>query len=210
MLMRIIRNFFLIMVTGAFFFGSGFVVSEVKNSYSDGIHVLDAVEAHPVTLILGASLKGGRPNTSLEDRLLTGIDLYHAKKTKKLLVSGDNRSADYNEPLAMKQFLLEKGIPEKDIILDYAGRRTYDSCYRAKEIFDLTSLIVVTQGYHLPRALYLCNKLGIEAVGVSADKREYQGMIQRELREIGASLLAWFNVRGIVRQPVLGKKEKVF
>lgn len=208
--MKKLRKLFLFFFLGALVYGAGFAVSEVQNSYADKIQSLDRVQAKPVALILGASLKGGKPNTSLEDRLLAGIDLYQAKKTKKLLVSGDNRSADYNEPMAMKQFLVEKGIPEKDIVLDYAGRRTYDSCYRAKEIFDLASLIVVTQEYHLPRALYLCNRLGIDAVGVGADKREYQGMIQRTIRETGASLLAWFNARGIVAQPVLGKKEKVF
>ncbi len=208
--MRMVRNFFLILVVGGLFYGAGFVVSEVQNSYADRIQTTESVSPISVTLILGASLKGGKPNTSLEDRLLAGIDVYNAKKTKKLLVSGDNRSADYNEPMAMKEFLVKKGIPERDIVVDYAGRRTYDSCYRAKEIFDLKELIVVTQGYHLPRALYLCNKLGIETVGVGADRREYQGMIQRELREIGASFLAWFNVRGFVREPVLGKKEKVF
>lgn len=208
--MKVLRNFFLIVIVGSLFYSSGFIVSEVQNSYADRMHSLEGIEARAVTLILGASLKAGKPNTSLEDRLLTGIDVYTAKKTKKLLVSGDNRSADYNEPMAMKLFLMERGIPEKDIVVDYAGRRTYDSCYRAKEIFDLKDLIIVTQGYHLPRALYLCNKLGIEAIGVNADRREYQGMIQRQLREIGASFLAWFNVRGFVREPVLGKKEKVF
>lgn len=208
--MKIVRTFLLLILLGAALYGAGFAVSEVQNSYADKILALDRVSARPVTLILGASLKAGRPNTSLEDRLLTGVDLYTAKKTKKLLVSGDNRSADYNEPLAMKEFLVEKGIPEKDIVLDYAGRRTYDSCYRAKEIFDLDEVIIVTQEYHLPRALYLCHKLDVSAIGVSADRREYQGMIQRTVREVGASLLAWMNVRGLVQQPVLGKKEKVF
>lgn len=208
--MKKFKKLLLFCVIGALLYGAGFAVSEVRNSYADKIQLLDRVQARPIALILGSSLKGGKPNTSLEDRLLVGIDLYQAKKAKKFLVSGDNRSADYNEPIAMKNFLMEKGIPEKDIVVDYAGRRTYDSCYRAKEIFDLTSLIVVTQEYHLYRALYLCNKLGIDAVGVGADKREYQGMIQRTLRETGASLLAWFNVRGIVQQPILGKKEKVF
>ncbi len=206
MIKKILLAFFLTTLV----YGAGFAVSEVQNSYGDRVSSLDSVTVRPVTLILGASLKGGKPNTSLEDRLLVGIDLYNAKKTKKLLVSGDNRSVDYNEPMAMKTFLIERGIPEKDIVLDYAGRRTYDSCYRAKEIFSLTSIIIVTQSYYLPRALYICNKLGVDAVGVSADRREYQGMIQRKIRETGAALLAWINVRGIVQQPVLGKKEKVF
>ena len=89
-------------------------------------------------------------------------------------MSGDNRFIDYNEPGAMQAFALELGIPEEDIVLDYAGRRTYDTCYRAGEIFQLETAILVTQEFHLPRALYICNVLDIKAVGVSADVRTYR------------------------------------
>lgn len=200
----------LIIGIGILSYWSGFAVSEVRHSYANRIISVDDIPSRSVALVLGASVKRGKPNTSLEDRLTVAQELYNAKKVKKLLVSGDNRREDYNEPQVMRQYLIEHGVPESDVIADYAGRRTYDSCYRAKEIFGQNSLIVITQEYHLYRALYLCNRLGIDAVGIAADRQEYQGMIQRTVREFGASLLAWINIRGIVEQPVLGEKENVF
>lgn len=206
------RKAIIILIIGisVFSYWSGFAVSEVRHSYANRIVSVDDVDSRSVALVLGASVKRGKPNTSLEDRLTIAQELYNAKKVKKLLVSGDNRREDYNEPQVMRQYLIEHGVPENDVVADYAGRRTYDSCYRAKEIFGQNSLIVITQEYHLYRALYLCNRLGIDAVGIAADRQEYQGMIQRTVREFGASLLAWINIRGIVEQPILGEKEKIF
>lgn len=206
------RKIFTFIAVGvcALSYWSGFAISEVRHSYANRIVSFDDAPWRNVVLVLGASVKHSKPNTSLEDRLTVAQELYSAKKVKKLLVSGDNRREDYNEPQVMRQYLIEHGIPESDIVADYAGRRTYDSCYRAKEIFGQDSLIVVTQKYHLYRALYLCNRLGIDAIGIAADKQKYHGMIQRTVRELGASLLAWINIRGIVSQPILGEKEKVF
>ena len=120
-----------------------------------------------------ALIETARPSPVLRDRITTAAELYFDGKVQKLLMSGDNRFLDYNEPGAMQAYALELGVPESDIILDYAGRRTYDTCYRARFIFDVTDALVVTQAYHLPRVLVTCQGLGINAIGVVADQRDY-------------------------------------
>jgi SanA protein len=193
-------------VMGAFFL---FSVIEVQTEYRFNIQEIDRVAGKQVALVLGASLFQKQPGIALQDRLDTARALYAQKKIRKFLLSGDNRSVEYNEPMAMKRYLLDKGVPEKDIVLDFAGRRTYDSCYRAKEIFGLSSLIIVTQKYHLPRALYNCNKLGIDAFGVSADRRSYSSFFRWEIRELFASFQAWTDIHMFGIQPVLGEKEPI-
>ena len=101
----------------------------------------------------------------------TAAQLYFSGKVEKLLMSGDNRFVDYNEPEAMRQYARSLGVPEEAIVLDYAGRRTYDTCYRARDIFGVQSAILVTQNFHLPRALFTCNALGIRATGVESGSR---------------------------------------
>ena len=135
-------------------------------------------------LILGAGVWGERPSPMLEDRLLEGINLYNLGASKKILMSGDHTKADYDEVNVMKDFALEKGIDSNDIFMDHAGISTYDSIYRVKEIFDAKKVIIVTQKYHLYRALYIANKLGLEAYGVSSDPRVYAGQTFRNLREV--------------------------
>ena len=125
-------------------------------------------------------------------------------------MSGDNRFIDYNEPGAMKAYAVEMGIPEEDIVLDYAGRRTYDTCYRAKAIFQLSEVILVTQEFHLPRALYTCNALGLDSWGVSADLRPYRDAGFWKIREILASLVAFIQVHITRPEPVLGDLEPIF
>ncbi len=122
----------------------------------------------------------------LEDRLKVGIELYEAGAAPKVLISGDNSRKDYNEPEAMARYLVENGVPEDAIVYDYAGFSTYESLYRARDIFCADSVIIVTQEYHLYRALYVAEKLGLEAVGASADVRTYLGQTYRDLREIAA------------------------
>ncbi|MFH1906686.1 MAG: ElyC/SanA/YdcF family protein, partial [Chloroflexota bacterium] len=123
---------------------------------------------------LGAGLwRDGSPTPVLRDRV-AAADLYFNGKVEKLLMSGDNRFVEYNEPGAMREYALSLGVPDEAIVLDYAGRRSYDTCYRAKAIFGLERAVVVTQGFHLPRVLYTCNALGLEAVGVEADRQRYQ------------------------------------
>ncbi len=133
---------------------------------------VDGVQTERVAIVFGAGLnRDGTATTVLKDRVETAAILYRTGKIKKVLMSGDNRFLDYNEPGAMKAYAIELGVPERDIVLDYAGRRTYDTCYRAQEIFQLDSAILVTQQFHLPRALYTCNYQGLDAVGVAADLR---------------------------------------
>ncbi|WP_312653980.1 SanA/YdcF family protein [Aminipila sp.] len=135
-------------------------------------------------LVLGAGLKSdGTPNYMLKDRLDTGIALYKAGAAPKLLLSGDHGKKYYDEVNAMKRYALDRDVPEDDIFLDYAGFSTYDSMYRAKAIFQVSAVIVVTQKYHQHRALYLAEKLGYEAYGVCSDQRTYAGQEKRDTRE---------------------------
>ena len=135
-------------------------------------------------LVLGAGIWGDKPSPMLEDRLLQGITLYNNQTSSKIIMSGDHGKEEYDEVNVMKDFAIEKGVKSKDIFMDHAGFSTYDSVYRAKEIFKAQKIIIVTQKYHLHRALYVAEKLGIEAYGVASDPREYRGQVVRELREV--------------------------
>jgi SanA protein len=175
------------------------------------IFKIDDILPNQVAIVFGAGLqRDGRPTTVLQDRIATAAELYNSGKIEKILMSGDNRFIDYNEPGAMKAYAVELGIPEEDIILDYAGRRTYDTCYRAKEIFQLSSAILVTQKFHLPRALYTCNNLGMNAMGVSADRRDYRDSGYWSVREFIASFVAFIQVHITRPEPVLGDPEPIF
>ncbi|MDH3674134.1 MAG: YdcF family protein, partial [Anaerolineae bacterium] len=162
-----------------------------------------------VALVLGAGLwRDGSPTPVLHDRVATAVDLYKAGSVEKILMSGDNRFPGHNEPEAMRRLAVQLGVPDTDIILDYAGRRTYDSCYRARAIFDLQQVTVVTQRFHLNRAIYLCEALGVEAVGVVADRRAYRRPQPQwwSLRELAALVNAWLDIHLLQPQPVLGEK----
>lgn len=136
-------------------------------------------------MVLGASVNSdGTPSPMLRDRLDTAIDLYHKGVAPKLLLSGDNGQIVYNEVQAMKNYAMEAGVDEADIFLDHAGFSTYESVYRAKYIFDVNSMIVVTQTYHLYRSLYGCRRMGIEAMGAASDQYTYAGQEIREVREV--------------------------
>ncbi len=161
---------------------------------------------NPVAIVLGAGYwPSGRLSDALADRMDTSIALYQAGKVNKLLLSGDNRFADYNEPAAMAAYAQARGVPREDLVLDYAGRRTYDSCYRAVAIFGVEQAILVTQAFHLPRALYTCNRLGIEAVGVVADRHTYVRAAWYQVRELLALTRAWLDVNLFNPVPVLGE-----
>ncbi|MBQ9298809.1 MAG: YdcF family protein [Clostridia bacterium] len=134
-------------------------------------------------LILGAGVRGDQPSPMLEDRLLEGIDLYNQGVANKILVSGDHGTKGYDEVNVMKKFVIEHGVPSEDIFMDHAGFSTYDSIYRAKEIFKVEKMIVVTQEYHLYRALYVAKVIGIDAYGVASNPREYVGQPIRDIRE---------------------------
>ncbi|MBF8281616.1 MAG: hypothetical protein HW378_531, partial [Anaerolineales bacterium] len=151
--------------------------------------------------------RNGAPTTILYDRVVTAVELYRQGKVEKLLLSGDNRFAEYNEPAAMRQAALDLGVPDAAIVLDYAGRRTYDTCYRAKAIFGVTRALLVTQNFHLPRALMICEGLGLEAAGVSADRRAYlkRAALVWNIRELFATAAAWWDIRVARPAPVLGE-----
>lgn len=136
-------------------------------------------------LVLGCQVKAsGVPSHMLEDRLRRGVELYQAGAAPKLLMSGDHGTADYNEVGAMKQYALDAGIVSSDVFMDHAGFSTYESMYRAKEIFGVKKLVIVTQQYHLYRAVYIARALGLEAYGVACDYRSYSGQTARDIREV--------------------------
>ncbi len=174
---------------------------------------IEDAPAERVAIVFGAGLwRDGSPTPVLRDRVATAADLYFNGKVEKLLMSGDNRVVTYNEPEAMRQYALSLGVPDEDIVLDYAGRRTYDTCYRAKAIFGVESAILVTQKFHLPRAIFLCNALGVTGVGVEADRRYYlkRSRFIWNLRELPATAGAFVDVYLTKPLPILGKQEPIF
>jgi SanA protein len=139
--------------------------------------VSSVAEAHSaqVAIVLGARVYGdGGLSPMLADRMQTGVDLYKAGKVDKLLLSGDHGRKDYDEVNAMLRFAVEQGVPDEDVFTDHAGFDTYDTMYRARDVFKVRSALVVTQEFHLARAVYTARSLGLEATGVSADLRPYQ------------------------------------
>lgn len=135
-------------------------------------------------LILGAGIWGDKPSPMLQDRLDEGVKLYKEGIASKIIMSGDHGREEYDEVNIMKEYAIEQGVPSEDIFMDHAGFSTYESIYRAKEIFDADNIVIVTQEYHLYRALYIADKLNINAYGVNSDPRKYNGQTFRELREI--------------------------
>lgn len=143
-------------------------------------------------LILGAGVRDdGSPSHMLEDRLLTGIDLYQSGQCKTLLMSGDHGREEYDEVNCMKDYAVNAGVLTEDIFMDHAGFSTYESLYRAREVFGAKKIVIVTQKYHLYRALYVADALGLDAVGVPADLRTYYGQSMRETRELAARVKDW-------------------
>ncbi len=150
----------------------------IKNGDYNSLEDVDCI------IVLGAGIWGDGPSPMLEDRLLEGINLYESHVAPKIIMSGDHGREEYDEVNIMKKFAIEKGIPSEDIFMDHAGFATYDSIYRAKEIFKAKKVIIVTQEYHLYRALYIANSLGLEAYGVPSNPRKYGGQFMRDIREI--------------------------
>ena len=162
----------------------------------DQTYTLETVPERPVAIIFGAWVTPSeRPSAMLADRIKMGAELYHSGKAKVLLLTGDNHIDSYNEPEAMRQYALGLGVPDSALVLDYAGFRTYDSCYRARDVFQVTQAILVTQAFHLDRALLICNGLGLDAVGVSADVMRptgysWRSLLVSELREYPSTALS--------------------
>lgn len=181
-----------------FVVGVLFVVFQIwiVRSQAPDIFAVDAVFGDwQAVIVPGASvLRSGAPSDVLADRLLTALELYENGRAEKFLLSGDDGQDGYDEVSAMRDFLLDRGVPGEDIFLDHAGFDTYDTLYRAQAIFGVTSAIIVTQEFHLPRALFIADALGIKNVGVIADRQPYVKAFIFSLREWPARFKALFDV----------------
>ncbi len=193
----IIKIFIIILGSGLLGIGLLFLVNHSVKASVRG-QILSPDEAANLKdvdciLVLGAGVwNDNRPSAMLEDRLKEGIGLYQRGISNRLLMSGDHGRSEYDEVNVMKQFAMADGIPSSDIFMDHAGFSTYESMYRARDIFKADKVVIVTQGYHLYRALYVAERLGIEAYGVASDPRVYAGQDYRELREILARVKDFF------------------
>lgn len=166
----------------------------------------------PMAIVLGAGLwRDGSPTPVLYDRVATGADLYQRGIVKRLLLSGDDDGQGHNEPAAMQKLALQLGVRPDALLLDPAGRRTYDSMYRAKHLHHVEQAVIITQRFHLDRALYLANALGIDAVGVVADRRRYRRLaLQRSrVREVLAAVSAWLDIHLLHPHPTLEDADRV-
>lgn len=182
-----------------------YVVNSTKNEIVKDENVSN-IEGVDCILILGAGIWGDKPSPMLEDRLKEGITLYKKGTTKKIIMSGDHSREDYDEVKIMKEYAESEGVPSEDIFMDHAGFSSYDSVYRAKEIFGVQKMIIVTQKYHLYRSLYIAKKLGIEAYGIESNLRTYPGQVFREIREILARDKDYFKCIMKPEASIMGEK----
>jgi len=179
---------------------------QTKNIYND----ISDLPKRKVAIVFGAGvLSGYTPSPILRDRLKVAIDLYKSGKIEKIIMSGDNRYKNYNEPEVMINYAIENGIPREDLQPDYAGRRTYDTCIRAKLIFGLNEAILITQSFHLTRALYTCNSLGVNSIGISSDLSSYPDILYLQTRDIFAYTKAILDINFISPEVVLGEEIKI-
>lgn len=184
------------------------ITISIVNSYKKYIYSIeDMPSGNDAIIVLGAGVrKDGTPSDILSDRLQTSLEVFESRLGNTFILSGDHGSEEYNEVRAMKDYIMNGNIDERLIFMDHAGFSTYDTMYRANEIFKVDKAIIVTNEYHLPRALYIARKLGIEAYGVKSDKREYQLMDSYKKREILAQLKDFFYVNILKPEPkFLGK-----
>lgn len=192
------KSFFIILLTGILFSLLLFLAINwhILNTSSSFIfEPNEKIASKQTVLILGARVyNDGRMSDILKDRVLTALELYNNKKVERILVSGDHGQKKYDEVNTIKEFLLQNEVRPEDIFLDHAGFDTYDSIYRAKAIFNVESLIIVTQRFHLPRAMYIAKSLNLDAIGVTADRHVYVMENYNQLRESFARLKAFWDV----------------
>jgi len=207
-------SFFISLVLMIFITSFWYVQMTVNKFEEDIIYKIENTPTSSVALVFGASVfSDGTLSGVLADRVDTAIELYKADKVKKIVMTGDNGSNRYNEVVPMRDYAIEKGVNEDDIILDYAGFDTYDSCYRARDIFDLDKykVVAISQEFHLNRISYICNNLGVKVVPLSADKHTYIGIDKMVFREILAKVKAFLEVEFLHLKPkYLGDKVEVF
>lgn len=208
------RILLILLIVGLIGLFAVYLINRHVHSVSDGkietsITKIPAEEPPRIAIVFGARVRADEPSNALYDRVLTAVELYRAGRVKKLLMSGDNPTAEYDEPTVMKKTAVQLGVPENDIVLDFAGRRTYDTCYRAGEIFEVKRAILVTQEFHLARALYLCNNLGVESIGITANRRTYEAEGHWAFREFFSVASAWLEMNFLPLEPIKGEKEPI-
>jgi SanA protein len=187
-----------------------YVSSQTAGKIQKSMTEIRSEEPKRVAIVFGARVwADGVPSNSLYDRVLTGVELYRAGRVKKLLMSGDRQGENYDEPAAMKKLAVELGVAESDVVLDNDGKRTFDTCYRAKEIFGVQKAILVTQDYHQPRAVYLCNSLGVDSLGITANRRAYEGEKYYHFREFFSVASAWFEINILSFETAKGEKQPI-
>lgn len=192
----------------------GLINKYVRSSFAERLETsmteIPSEDPPRIAIVFGARVReNNRLSDALYDRVITAVELYRAGRVKKILMSGDNPSESYDEPTAMKENAINLGVPAEDIILDFAGRRTYDTCFRAKEIFEIKKAILVTQEFHQARSLYLCNNLGIDSIGITANRRKYLHENNWAVREFLAVAGAWFEINFLPFEPIKGEKEPI-
>ena len=168
-----------------------FVIAKTKNKILTEEQAKELEDVDCI-LVLGAGIWGENPSPMLEDRLLQGISLYQKGISHKMIMSGDHGRDNYDEVNVMKRFAIERNVKSEDVFMDHAGFSTYDSMYRAKDVFEVKKILIVTQKYHMYRAIYVAEQLGMEAYGVNSDPQAYAGQTIREVREVLARDKDWF------------------
>ena len=174
---------FIIIVAVIIFSINLYVISTTKNQIIsqnkyNSLNNIDCI------IVLGAGIRNNKPSPMLEDRLNEAILLYQNGVATKIVMSGDHGREGYDEVNVMKNYAIEKGIESEDIFMDHAGFSSYESIYRLKEIFEAKKVVIVTQKYHLYRALYIANNMDLEAYGINSNPRKYVGAVYRECREV--------------------------
>lgn len=152
----------------------------------------DDLLAYETAVVFGAAVRNGYPTTVLRDRLDVAIALFRRGQISHMIMSGDGRTPEYDEPAAMARYAIGRGVPSDAITLDRSGLRTYDTCYRLRDVYGVSEAVLVTQAFHLPRALFTCEALGVQSVGVNADQRTYRSARWYDLREfVAVNVAAW-------------------
>lgn len=165
--------------------------------FRDDIYSVETAPTRQTVIILGAGLwYDGTPSTVMRNRVATGVALYERGVVQQIIMSGDGRNPQFDETTAMRQLAIEAGIPAQDILRDPGGTRTYNSCYHSANTFDVGSVILVTHAYHLYRALYTCDAMNMDVIGVAPVEAPtaFKSLVHREIREIAATVLAWWDL----------------
>lgn len=202
---KIVLRLSLLVFTGILTFaGINFYVKSSSNPYC--FRNVESLPEVPVAIVFGAGIRNNAPSKYLKDRLDAGIRAYKAGKARKLLLSGDNGSKSYDELAVMKTYCADHGVDTLNIFVDYAGFDTYSTLYRAKYIFGVQEAVLVTQNYHLDRAVFIARHLDIDAVGYAADRGGYSNLRKNKIRELFATVKSFVDVLYGRKPKFLGKK----